>query len=717
MLTKLYINCEVYVSDLLALCLCSAGGNVFCIKIWGKKSAPFMQSLYFAFGIGAFMAPLIAQPFLIDGDVTSDNITRNDHHPVSFKVPSIDSLTSHTRVSRDIASPQVLEHSEPGWKYGRLNDRYLPSKFDLQVLYNKTRQDLMINKISHTVPMWVVSLIFKDGSLPFEEHADKQKLNSFSASRVRRQNSNFTYGGVNLENGTQPMSSSTHSPGSTGSPALTVNQPKKPDSDGKYLGWDTAGGTDTDSKIKNLKHNPITQKPEAKVTTESVVSTAGYNLNITFEAEGPGDMENETREWDSTGDNVFSLTTAASAKHVSTLPTTELKIAAAAATTTSVSTPAAATTITPSKTTSPTASSVLIPTSMETLAPITGMKALGDVTANSSINWATVTKPETSDDFLSNMAATLTEMSKIQFAYLIIGLLLALNAVLFLFLYCKDRLLRSPFYARQSRDRVREPDTIYFIVSLHILLFCFFQAYMGLEVTFGGLLATFAVNHPKYLWTHAKAAAVTSLFWGCLALGRGFAIFIARRFKPSCMMVSSLCLTVLGALILSYGTPVSPATLWVGTVILGLGMSSVFPTTISWVDSYYPLSGTATALFVAGSAVGEMTVPVLTGYLYENVKHMVLMYMTLSLSVLLCLLYLGVQLMVYKKGKSNARRTRSGFMRLHNVDNATGDTDQDCIDVAEGNLGVTETISRRRIQREEELNGRGDNTAQFLKLI
>ena len=41
-----------------------SGGNVICLRIWGKDSGPYMQALHFAFGVGAFMAPLVAAPFL-----------------------------------------------------------------------------------------------------------------------------------------------------------------------------------------------------------------------------------------------------------------------------------------------------------------------------------------------------------------------------------------------------------------------------------------------------------------------------------------------------------------------------------------------------------------------------------------------------------------------------------------------------------------------------
>ena len=52
------------------------GGNVLILNIWsGRDSGPYMHALHFTFGLGAFLAPVIARPFLynaenseIDGD-------------------------------------------------------------------------------------------------------------------------------------------------------------------------------------------------------------------------------------------------------------------------------------------------------------------------------------------------------------------------------------------------------------------------------------------------------------------------------------------------------------------------------------------------------------------------------------------------------------------------------------------------------------------------
>ncbi|XP_035210516.1 major facilitator superfamily domain-containing protein 4A-like [Stegodyphus dumicola] len=42
--------------------------NVCMIRIYGKDVSPFLQALHFFYGLGAFISPLIAQPFLLNED-------------------------------------------------------------------------------------------------------------------------------------------------------------------------------------------------------------------------------------------------------------------------------------------------------------------------------------------------------------------------------------------------------------------------------------------------------------------------------------------------------------------------------------------------------------------------------------------------------------------------------------------------------------------------
>ena len=65
------------------------GGNVLLLHTWsGRDSGPYMHALHFTFGIGAFLAPVVARPFLYSSEEVA-NITRSD-----LTAPLASSLTA-----------------------------------------------------------------------------------------------------------------------------------------------------------------------------------------------------------------------------------------------------------------------------------------------------------------------------------------------------------------------------------------------------------------------------------------------------------------------------------------------------------------------------------------------------------------------------------------------------------------------------------------------
>ena len=51
-------------------------GNILLLHIWsGRDSGPYMHALHFTFGIGAFLAPLISRPFLVNFEEVVGNQT------------------------------------------------------------------------------------------------------------------------------------------------------------------------------------------------------------------------------------------------------------------------------------------------------------------------------------------------------------------------------------------------------------------------------------------------------------------------------------------------------------------------------------------------------------------------------------------------------------------------------------------------------------------
>lgn len=277
-----------------------------------------------------------------------------------------------------------------------------------------------------------------------------------------------------------------------------------------------------------------------------------------------------------------------------------------------------------------------------------------------------------------------TNMSRVQMAYLIIGAMLLVNGFLFCGLYCYDRYKTDlSIYedSYQGQDRFGNPCKRYMIMSM---MFLFFLAYIGMETTFGGLLMTFTVNFMG--WTKDKGAIVTAIFWGSLAAGRGFSIFIANCFRPTCMLAVDVSLMLIGSVLLSFGISYYSSILWIGTLTLGFGMSSMFPTAVSWVDQHFKMTGKSTAILVMGSAMGQMVVPVTTGYFYEYYLKMSLMYACLSLSVLLSILFVLMQFIASSSSDVRSLSDTEGFTRLR---------DDEHLEMDDVSYGTTTNVKRR----------------------
>jgi FHS family Na+ dependent glucose MFS transporter 1 len=151
--------------------------------------------------------------------------------------------------------------------------------------------------------------------------------------------------------------------------------------------------------------------------------------------------------------------------------------------------------------------------------------------------------------------------------------------------------------------------------SLLLMLCALLVLYVGAEATFGGWIYTYAFA--LGLGTETSAAYLTSGFWGALTVGRLISIPLASRRQPQTLLLADLVGCVASVALLLLG-PRTPAVTWMGTLGLGLSMASVFPAVISLAESRMAVTGRVTAWFFVGASLGGMSVPWLTGQLFES---------------------------------------------------------------------------------------------------
>lgn len=217
-------------------------------------------------------------------------------------------------------------------------------------------------------------------------------------------------------------------------------------------------------------------------------------------------------------------------------------------------------------------------------------------------------------------------------AYVVIGLFVLFTALFFFLLYCCGAGSRGREYSVSEQPQVAKHHK-----AIVLLLFLFFFAYVGAEVAYGSFIFTFSKDFMRM--DDTEAAGVNTLFWGSFAACRGLAILLATCVSPGALIALSLICCCVSSLMLCL-FPLHQAVLWTGTGLYGASMAAVFPSGLSWVEQYTPVTGRTAAVLVVGAALGEMVLPVLLGFLMGRVSGKpLLMYQALACAILCSILF------------------------------------------------------------------------------
>ena len=211
------------------------------------------------------------------------------------------------------------------------------------------------------------------------------------------------------------------------------------------------------------------------------------------------------------------------------------------------------------------------------------------------------------------------------------------------------RLLPSPPIQRTAYDgsaKVSNP-------VLVALIAVFFFLYVSLEAGYGGWIYTYATKLD--LTTAAKAAYLTSAYWGALTLGRLLSIPLATRLTPRVIIAGDLSGALISVFILLLW-PQSQLAMWVGTLGLGLSIASIFPTMLSLAERNMTVTGQITAWFFAGASTGGMIGPWLMGQLFESIGPHVVVWMVLAGVILAAAVFAALLVWVNRSNRQSEKR-------------------------------------------------------------
>ncbi|KAM4740856.1 major facilitator superfamily domain-containing protein 4A [Anableps anableps] len=147
----------------------------------------------------------------------------------------------------------------------------------------------------------------------------------------------------------------------------------------------------------------------------------------------------------------------------------------------------------------------------------------------------------------------------------------------------------------------------------------------GIIGCYAGFVYTYAVS-PPLLMGYKTAGCLDSVFWASITAGRLSFIFFSYRYTAPVLLTISLMGVILVQflLLIFYASHVF---LFIGTCVLGLCVSSVFPSILAFTEDILDYKGSATIVLVTSASTGEMMLQLLVGSVIHS---------TGSYSFLLC---------------------------------------------------------------------------------
>lgn len=205
-----------------------------------------------------------------------------------------------------------------------------------------------------------------------------------------------------------------------------------------------------------------------------------------------------------------------------------------------------------------------------------------------------------SDPF--TILGALKQQTDVQWVYRFIGMAF----LPFLFIISQLPSPTSPNRETPDENTKQLPQPTVKVILLFALLFLL---YVGVETSFGGWIYTYAIN--RNLASISQASFLVSLFWLMVMCGRVVVILLSRYLLPRYILMFTLGIAVTGLVLMI----AIPSAIWIGTIIVGLGLSPIFPTALAFANHNINLSAKTTSYFYLGGGVGVVIMPWLIGQL------------------------------------------------------------------------------------------------------
>ena len=166
----------------------------------------------------------------------------------------------------------------------------------------------------------------------------------------------------------------------------------------------------------------------------------------------------------------------------------------------------------------------------------------------------------------------------------------------------------------------------------------------GLELSFGILLPVYAVKSQLAL-SKSTASFLTSLYWLCFTFPKLLAALCSSLLSVKTIIWIELVILMIANVVLVPFAGHYEWAMWLGTALVGLGVSAIFPCLLGYLENLFPVGSKITSLFTAGSCVGELVLPAIVGLYIEQYPN-IFLYITALYSLLSAVFFVLLVLIV-----------------------------------------------------------------------
>lgn len=204
------------------------------------------------------------------------------------------------------------------------------------------------------------------------------------------------------------------------------------------------------------------------------------------------------------------------------------------------------------------------------------------------------------------------EAVRIQYTYAIVSVYTLIVTSIFAGIYFK-RPENEPHPSKAITDPTKEtPYNPRARLLVIVMATVFLHFYFALEIVFGCFLTAYVVKSDLHM-DKAQGAFLSSVFWATFTFFRIPSIFIIKLIGFTKSITSNLTLMVAGAAVLLSLGGHSYWAVWLGIILMGLGISSIFATLLGYLETFFPITGNIASTFMVSGCVGEFIWPLVVG--------------------------------------------------------------------------------------------------------